>query len=215
MKRILPDLLKNWFGYTRRERRSSFFLLLVTLAIAGIRFIVPAHNLTIQVTDINSFGPLFDSAGKTSQNSGIQSHYNKNYSVQSERLLELNSCDSASLESLPGLGPVLSSRIIKYRNLLGGFVSVEQLREVYGLSEETYKLVSVMLKADSGLVRKIPVNSADYRQLIRLPYFERSEVSSILKYRELMKKVESIGELVENKIITPEKAKKISPYLSF
>lgn len=215
MKRILPDLLKNWFGYTRRERRSSFFLLLVTLAIAGIRFIVPAHNLTIQVTDISSFGPLFDSAGKTSQNSGIQSHYNKNYSVQSERLLELNSCDSASLESLPGLGPVLSSRIIKYRNLLGGFVSVEQLREVYGLSEETYKLVSVMLKADSGLVRKIPVNSADYRQLIRLPYFERSEVSSILKYRELMKKVESIGELVENKIITPEKAKKISPYLSF
>ncbi|MZP55518.1 MAG: hypothetical protein GT600_08730 [Bacteroidales bacterium] len=215
MKRILPDLLKNWFGYTRRERRSSFFLLLVTLAIAGIRFIVPAHNLTIQVTDINSFGPLFDSAGKTSQNSGIQSHYNKNYSVQSERLLELNSCDSASLESLPGLGPVLSSRIIKYRNLLGGFVSVEQLREVYGLSEETYKLVSVMLKADSGLVRKIPVNSADYRQLIRLPYFERSEVSSILKYRELMKKVESIGELVENKIITPEKAKKIGPYLSF
>ncbi|HOU03350.1 MAG TPA: helix-hairpin-helix domain-containing protein [Bacteroidales bacterium] len=215
MKRILPDLLKNWFGYTRRERRSSFFLLLVTLAIAGIRFIVPAHNLTIQVTDISSFGPLFDSAGKTSQNSGIQSHYNKNYSVQRERLLELNSCDSASLESLPGLGPVLSSRIIKYRNLLGGFVSVEQLREVYGLSEETYKLVSVMLKADSGLVRKIPVNSADYRQLIRLPYFERSEVSSILKYRELMKKVESIGELVENKIITPEKAKKISPYLSF
>jgi DNA uptake protein ComE-like DNA-binding protein len=215
MKRILPDLLRNWFGYTRRERRSSFFLLLVTLVIAGIRFIVPARNLTIQETDISSFGSLFDSAVKTGQNTGKQSHYNKVYSVQRQGLLELNNCDSASLESLPGLGPVLSSRIIKYRNLLGGFVTVEQLREVYGLSEETYKLVSVMLKADSGLVRKIQVNSADYRQLIRLPYLERSEVNSILKYRELMKLIKNINELVENKIITPEKAKKIGPYLSF
>lgn len=215
MKKILPDLLRTWFGYTRRERRSSFFLLLVTLAVAGIRFIVPARNLTIQEPDISSFGSLFDSAVKTGQSPGTQSHYNKVFSVQRQGLLELNNCDSASLESLPGLGPVLSSRIIKYRNLLGGFVSVEQLREVYGLSEETYKLVSVMLKADSGLVRKIPVNSADYRQLIRLPYLERSEVSSILKYRELMKRIENIGELIENKIITPEEAKKIGPYLSF
>jgi DNA uptake protein ComE-like DNA-binding protein len=215
MKKIIPDLLKDFFGYTRRERKSSFFLLLITLAIAGVRFIIPSRHIEIQVTDISSFLSIYDSAGQDSNITDKKGSFFRNYPYQRKELLELNTCDSASLESLPGLGPVLSSRIIKYRNLLGGFASVEQIREVYGLPEETYKLVSVMLKADSGLIRKIPVNSADYRQLIHLPYFERSEVSAILKYRELMKRIENIGELVENKIITPEKAKKISPYLSF
>ena len=77
----------------------------------------------------------------------------------------INSCDSASLEALPGLGPVLSARIIRYRNLLGGFASVNQLREVYGLSEETYELISGMLTADSADISKININNADYRGL--------------------------------------------------
>ena len=50
-------------------------------------------------------------------------------SVQEKPKLELNSCDSLSLVALPGIGPVLSVRIIKYRNLLGGFAAVEQLRK--------------------------------------------------------------------------------------
>ncbi len=215
MKKILPDLLRSWFGFTRRERRSSFFLLALTLAIAGTRLVIPARDLTIEEVDISTFGSLFDSAIKSGQYAEKKDHFTRSYPVQRRKLLELNTCDSASLESLPGLGPVLSARIIKYRNLLGGYASVDQLKEVYGLSEDTYNLVSGFLKADPAFVRKIHVNSADYKQLIRLPYLERSEVSSILKYKELMNNIENIDELVENKIITTEKAAKISPYLTF
>ena len=54
--------------------------------------------------------------------------------------IELNSADSAALVQLYGIGPVLSRRIIKYRTSLGGrFHSVEQLKNVYGLSEETFQ----------------------------------------------------------------------------
>lgn len=215
MKKILPDLLRSWFGYTRRERRSSFFLLAITLAIAGVRLIVPARDLTIEEIDISSFGPLIDSVGKSGQYAQNKGHFKRNYPVQRREMLELNTCDSASLESLPGLGPVLSARIIKYRNLLGGYASVDQLKEVYGLSEDTYNIISGFLKADPSLVRKIQINNADFKQLIRLPYLERSEVSAILKYRELMKVIKNIDELIENKIITTEKAAKISPYLAF
>ncbi len=56
--------------------------------------------------------------------------------VRKRPILNLNICDSASLEALPGIGPVLSSRIIKYRNLIGGYVSVDQLKEVYGLPKK-------------------------------------------------------------------------------
>ena len=90
------------------------------------------------------------------------------------------------LESLPGIGPVLSVRIIKYRNLLGGYASSGQLREVYGLPEERHSiLISQRVFADSLAVRKIRINEADFKALIRHPYFQRTEVSAILKYREL------------------------------
>lgn len=215
MKKVLPDLLRSWFGYTRRERRSSFFILVVTLAIAGVRLVVPARDLTVEEIDIGLFGPLLDSAGKSEQYVQNKGQFTSNYPFQRREILELNTCDSASLESLPGLGPVLSARIIKYRNLLGGYASVDQLKEVYGLSEDTYNLVSGFLRADPALVRKIQINNADYKQLIRMPYLERSEISAILKYKGLMQKINNIDELIENKIITIEKAAKISPYLAF
>ena len=215
MKKVIPDLLRSWFGYTRRERRSSFFILVVTLAIAGVRLVVPARDLTVEEIDIGIFGPLLDSAGKSEQYVQNKGQFTSNYPFQRREILELNTCDSASLESLPGLGPVLSARIIKYRNLLGGYASVDQLKEVYGLSEDTYNLVSGFLRADPALVRKIQINNADYKQLIRMPYLERSEISAILKYKELMQKINNIDELIENKIITIEKAAKISPYLAF
>lgn len=165
MKKVLPDLLRSWFGYTRRERRSSFFILVITLAIAGVRLVVPARDLTVEEIDIGLFGPLLDSAGKSEQYVQNKSQFTSNYTFQRREILELNTCDSASLESLPGLGPVLSARIIKYRNLLGGYASVDQLKEVYGLSEDTYNLVSGFLRADPALVRKIQINNADYKQL--------------------------------------------------
>jgi DNA uptake protein ComE-like DNA-binding protein len=130
-------------------------------------------------------------------------------------LLDLNMCDSVSLEALPGIGPVLSARIIRYRNLLGGYASVEQLKEVYGLPEETFNLISSRFYTDSGDVRKININSADYRELIRLPYFEKYEVSAILKYRELRGGLGSINELIDNNIISAVKSKRVSPYLEF
>jgi DNA uptake protein ComE-like DNA-binding protein len=117
--------------------------------------------------------------------------------------------------ALPGIGPVLSSRIIKFRKLIGGYVSVNQLREVYGLSEETFNLVSSRLFADSLAIRKIKINKAEYREIIRHPYFQKSEVTAIMKYRELKGKISGIGEMIENNLISSETCRKIKPYLDF
>ena len=214
MKHISFGPLKDWFGYTRRERRSSFILLLLIAAVAGIRLIIPARDMTVEILPAGSSETVPD----TMQDRRLPAT-SRNYKAvnarQSVKALDINSCDSASLEALPGLGPVLSARIIKYRKLLGGFASVEQLREVYGLSEETYDLVSGMLMADPSDVIKISINDADYKKLIRMPYFERYEVAAILKYRELRGKVDGVEELVENKLISAKTASKVKPYLKF
>jgi DNA uptake protein ComE-like DNA-binding protein len=212
-----PDFgpLKEWFGYSRKERRASYFLMIVVFIVAGTRYILPGRSIKIEEV------PLQVAVDKQDTIAGRKTYQFRTPNVRSGKYsprvtnLELNSADSASLEGLPGIGPVLAARIIKYRNLLGGYAKVDQLKEVYGLPEETYNFISGRLTADSSVVKKIRINSADYKQMIRLPYFSKQEVSAILKYRELGGRINSMDDLIDNKLIAKEKADKIRPYLVF
>lgn len=129
--------------------------------------------------------------------------------------ININRCDSAALDVLPGIGPVLSARIIKYRELLGGYVFVAQLKEVYGIPDSVYRVISEMVIIDTSAVRQIKINSAGFRELDRHPYIERYEVQAIIKYRELTGSIHGISPLISEKILTGEKARKLLPYLSF
>jgi len=55
--------------------------------------------------------------------------------------VELNSADSTELVQLTGIGSVFANRILKYRELLGGFYSTAQLLEVYNFHVETFKKI--------------------------------------------------------------------------
>ncbi len=215
MKHFSFEKLRNWFGYTRRERRSSFILLMLIVAVAGIRFIIPERNMSVELIPLDSIAILAPSLQDQKPGAEVQESRQVKISQRQKTIVEINTCDSASLEALPGIGPVLSVRIIKYRNLLGGYSSADQLKEVYGLSEETYDLIKDRVAVDTTYIKKIIINSADYKQLIRLPYFERYEVSAILKYRELKGRLGSMDDLVENKLITADKVAKVRPYLEF
>lgn len=275
--------IKNWFGYSRRERRSSFILLLIIVAVISLRYFFPEKNtdiddVTMSFIDSDRFNN-FDISGKTDTSRlfdfdpnlvsydtllmlgltektartlisyrnkggkfniptdiakvyGIDTIYAeklkkyvkfKHDPVSSVRydtppqkgLIDINQCDSASLIRLPGIGPVLSIRIIKYRTLLGGFARVEQLKEVYGLPEETYNIIKDKFYTDSESVKKINVNHADYKNLASMIYLDNYEIKAILKYRELNGTIRSISELIDNKLLTSEKAEKAGPYLRF
>jgi DNA uptake protein ComE-like DNA-binding protein len=238
--------VKNWLGFTRRERRSTSILLAIIFIIIGFRFVVPEQNIEIENwgvipadtgnvyeisdSDISEnlnqtvgYGKVDGVAGTTYENTtpGVAKSYSSSRkaayrsSLQQKPLLNINDCDSLALIGLPGIGPVLSARIIKYRNLLGGYARVEQLKEVYGLPEETYEMIKGRLYADSSDLRKISINSGGSRELSHIPYLEKYEVTAILKYREITGRVKSIQELKDNKILTPDKAEKVEPYLDF
>jgi DNA uptake protein ComE-like DNA-binding protein len=213
--RSVKDLLGDWFGYTRRERRSTFILLNLVLVILGLRYIVPTGNISLKEIpiDLNAIRP--DTFQITAKNKVQITQKKQKTFYRKKSPVDLNSCDSVALIALPGIGPVLSSRIIKYRNLIGGYFSVDQLKEVYGLPEETFNLVAPRLFTDSLTIRKISLNKAGYREIIRHPYFQKSEVNAIMKYRELKGRISGIGEMIENNLISPETARKIRPYLDF
>jgi competence protein ComEA len=136
-------------------------------------------------------------------------------STEARLQIDINNSDSAEVDALPGIGPVLSSRIIKYRELLGGFVTVGQLKEVYGISDSLFRVISGMISIDSSAVRRININSAGFSELDRHPYLERYDVQAILKYREIKGRIEGINELKTNNILKGEKAARIFPYLLF
>ena len=129
--------------------------------------------------------------------------------------IELNTADSSLLTKLTGIGPVLASRTIRYRNRIGGFVDVAQLGEVYGISEELVEQLASQLSADSLLVRKISMNRTTFRELVNHPYLNEQQVRGILNYRNLQNRIDSLHELVRNNILTREDAEKIRPYLTF
>jgi DNA uptake protein ComE-like DNA-binding protein len=129
--------------------------------------------------------------------------------------IELNTADSSLLTQLPGIGAVLASRTIRYRNLMGGFSDVAQLSEVYGVHRDLVERLTPQLSADSSLIRKIPVNTATYRELIGHPYLNEQQVRGIMNYRRLQNRINSLNELVQNNILKSEEAEKIRPYLAF
>jgi len=209
------EFIKNWIGFTRRERRSAFILLAVILVITGSRALIPDSSTKPEEIALN-FKESDERYLSVSEPKPAEERQQKRTTVRRKMpVIELNSCDSADLVALPGIGPVLSVRIIKYRRLLGGYVSVNQLKEVYGLPPETFDLISSGLTADTLSVRRIGVNEAEFSELIRHPYFTRNEVNAILKFRELEGRISGVNEMVKNNLISAETAAKIKKYLSF
>ena len=101
---------------------------------------------------------------------------------QSQRV-ELNTADSLTLLAVNGIGPSYAKRILKYRSLLGGYISVEQLKEVYGLSPETYEKIKDQFSVDAALIKKIDPNRDDFKKVNAHPYITYELTKTIFDWR--------------------------------
>ena len=129
------------------------------------------------------------------------------------QLVELNSVDSAGLDALRGIGPVFAMRILRFRDLLGGYVRQEQLQEVYGLDSTLYQMISPFVKIDPDKIRKIDINQCPLSALKKHPYIGYYLAKAIADYRVKYKKFRSVDEVRLLPGITPEKFKQLSSYL--
>ncbi len=184
----------------------------------------PDFGLTYLAALKDSF-PDFSAEKKTNYK-----NWERKHSVQTEKIkmfkpfekkvtqkkishVEINTADSATLVSLPGIGPTLASRIIKYREGLGGFLSLEQLPEVYGFKEDLLFDLKERL-----IISPIPnagfdINAVDYKTLSAHPYFKYSLSKAILNYRKQHGNFKSIEEIKKIKIINDSIYNRISIYL--
>ncbi|MBK0378403.1 helix-hairpin-helix domain-containing protein [Mucilaginibacter segetis] len=136
-------------------------------------------------------------------------------STMINKVVELNSADSARLTDIQGIGPAFARQIIYYRERLGGFINKEQLKEVYGLDEIKYREIKDQVKVDASLIHRIPINTITFDKLRLLPYLDYKQVNAIIEYRAQHGKYHSIDDLAEIAIIDEGILRKIAPYLSF
>lgn len=126
--------------------------------------------------------------------------------------LDLNAIDSAGLVLLPGIGPVFASRIVRYREQLGGFTSTYQLTEIKGLPDSLMKWFII---TDTVPVRMIEINRGTLNELRRHPYmnfYQARAIVELCRERGAIKGPEQLSLLEE---FTAQDLERLKPYLDY
>ena len=128
---------------------------------------------------------------------------------------DINKVDTAQLMSIPGIGRTLSARIVKFRDKLGGFVTIDQIDEVYGLSQEVIK--SIRKKGfieDQFRPELINLNTASGNRLGTHPYISKRLAGQIVKYRDQHGRYENLEQLMNIHLIDKNDYDRLKPYLT-
>jgi len=130
-------------------------------------------------------------------------------------MVDINTADTTELDKIKGIGPAFARRIYQYRERIGGFYKMEQLREVYQLDSVKYREISGQIKLDNPQLTRIPINTVTFEQLRHNPYLKFKEVNAIIQFRKQHGNYGNIADLKKVVILSAETIEKLAPYISF
>lgn len=138
--------------------------------------------------------------------------HNKIESIQQP--LNINTCDSIQLIALKGIGPFYAKQILKYRDKLGGYVSVKQLFEVPKMRRENIEVnLQYLFVADGFVPKQLDLNHAQFKQFTAHPYFEYYYTKKIFDYKNKHGNFTSLRDLKKVGFVESDYIDKVSPYL--
>ena len=125
--------------------------------------------------------------------------------------VDANKADTVLLKKIPGIGSVISRSIVRYRERLGGFATLDQLKEVRFFKPELLK----WFKLESAELRKIDINKATMSTLCKHPYLNYEQAKVIFRCRKKNGPIKSLSQLALYEEFTEKDLCRLSPYLSF
>lgn len=179
------------------------------------------QNVT-KVSDslLNAISPFFkfpDWVNHKKGNNDYGNFSNKSFAKKEKIIvIDINQATQEDLIKINGIGEVISLRILTQKEKLGGFVSMEQLKEVWGLSPETILNLNkyfAVIKIPNLI--KIDINNASLKELSQFFYFKYDLARQIVKYRSMNGDFKNIDDLIKINSFPAEKANFINLYLSF
>lgn len=131
------------------------------------------------------------------------------------KLIDINEADTSQFISLPGIGSKLATRIINFRQKLGGFYDINQVAETYGIPDSTFQMIKGRLACNKSAIKTININTADANELKMHPYLKWSIANAIVNYRNQHGSYRSADDLRKIEILTDDIIFKIAPYLMY
>jgi len=128
-------------------------------------------------------------------------------------VVEINSADTTELKKIKGIGSVTAKNIVRFREHLGGFTSIDQLIEVYPLNKEKLDSMRPNLMVDLGLMKRININEISVEQLSKHPYLSSAQAKSLVAYRTMHGNFKQIEDIKKSALIDQKTYEKVRDYL--
>lgn len=235
------QIIRQYLSFSRGEQRGIFLLILLILVINLLRAFLP-DLVRLDPADFSAFSMEIDQfersleeadrkkqeqeggyafAGRFPQDlRSLQIPNSVNYSDttgSASRLpayvIELNRADTLDLQRLRGIGPSFARRITGYRAKLGGFISVDQLLEVYGMDSSRFLGIRRNVRVDTSGVQRMNLNAVSFKDLIAHPYMPYELAKEIAVYVKKHKGIRELEEVQRMKHCDSALFVKLKPYL--
>lgn len=131
-------------------------------------------------------------------------------------VLDINQATSEDLKKVYGIGDGLSERILKEKEKFGSFVSMDQMKAIWGLSPEVVQKLNESFKISSTPnIKKININTASIKELSAFPYFRFPISKNIVTYRSMNGEIKNSADLIKIKDFPVDLVNIIVLYLEF
>lgn len=136
--------------------------------------------------------------------------FQRQHKISLGETIDISTADTTALKTVPGIGGYFARKIVRYRNELGGYVSVDQLDEIPDFPTDAKKFLIVKTVA----VRKIYINKVSLVQLRKHPYIGFLRAKTIIDHRHNHKRIRSLQDLSYSKYFSEETIKRLEPYIT-
>lgn len=223
---------KNFFYFQKNDKNAIILLLLLIVICGGLLLGSDSLKIEENETAQKEIISEFESFMQTPANSAeyvndeteplnfLDNNSSKNTTKASTKKLtagetiDLNNAGVASFKRIPGVGDEYAKRIYEYRKALGGFTSVDQLKEIKGFTGKRFDKIApyVVIKSKHKLLK---VNSLSKEKLLSHPYLSEKQVERILNIRSENSRIESFDDLLKTSEFKPRDKERLNEYLSF
>lgn len=225
MKNKIHYYLRFTLAYTHSEIRGLWVLLgsmlLYVFVTIGIDYYKTeqeriAFNPVLWEANYKAISPkvFVPKKFEKHKNAWVEYKSDERKPPKKQQSIDINTADSAAWVALNGIGPGFAKRIIAYREKLGGFYQVDQLKEVYGLDSVWVKENKALLKLGAGVYRFLKINQVEWKDF-RHPYLPYGQSKVVLAYRKQHGPIKDFEALQQIQLLDLAAWRRLKPYLSF
>ncbi len=138
----------------------------------------------------------------------------KKEDVPTYNSVDINTVEADKFKNIPGMEYPLQYTIVAYRERLGGFLNIEQIKEAKGMQDTTFIKIRKYLTISTVPIHKLNINTATDDDLSQHPYIIRNIAKAIFIYRLQHGNYQKIEDIKNIPFIKEDAYKKIAPYIS-